>query len=434
MKIKNILWGVAAISAMLLTTTSCKDETLHTGLEEGPNGTLSTANMSLEVTNGETEIRSSRAVNVDEFQITITRGESTVKSTTYGELPSTIVLDVADNYTIKAESGICQKAAFDAPYFVGSQKFEIKKDEVTEVEPVVCKLANVKVSIKYTDALKKVLGDDVRVTVTANNGGTLEFFPTETRSGYFEYVDASFTMVVKLEGTIAGGYETVTQFYKDFAPGQHRIITFGLKGASGEIPDETGNITGDGVDIDVSYTTQDLTMAVKPGEDGDLGDDGRPGSDDNTGDSGDDPGDDPTPGDNTISFSSDFFNLAGNNYVSEVISKIEAGEKAAVQITTENPIEQFNVEIKSDNQDFLNSAGGLMPLKFDLAKDDDETKKIASVGLPFGDKVKGQTSVLFDITELAPLLEAFPGKHIFELVVVDDKRNENGMSLVIIAE
>lgn len=449
--------------ACTVAITSCKDETYDPHLKEGANGYLSTAKMTIDVTNGETEMRSSRATNVDNFVVSVLKGNTITKKSTYGELESTIELEASNDYKVSVVSSEeCPLAEFDAPYFKGEQAFEIEADKVTEVDPVVCKLANVKVSIKYSDALKQALGDDVTVTVRASTDGELVYTPDETRSGYFRYVDNSFTMVVTLSGTIAGDKETVTQYFKDFAPGQHRIITFGLKGPDGNIPDETGTISGEGVSIDVSYTTQDLTVPVKPGDDADLGNDGRPGQDDNTGDNkpGEDDPQPPTPGDEeVITFSSDNLKLDGSVtscandlFIPDGNGGYQTDEDgfylskpAVVNIKADNGIAELLVTIESEGLSPAVLGGVGLPNVFDLvnptypndyegSRMDSLGDAIGGLGLPWGSDVKDKTAVDFDITGFMGLLTIYGGDSTFLLKVTDNSGNSKTLKLIINAD
>ncbi|MDE6086457.1 MAG: hypothetical protein K2G40_08680, partial [Muribaculaceae bacterium] len=102
---------------------------------------------------------------------------------------------------------------------------------------------------------------------------------------------------------------------------------------------------------------------------------------------------------------------------------------AIVNITCPEGIKNLNVTIESTNQNFLASAGELMPLSFDLAHPGEAGAGLASVGLPVEDQVIGKNDIEFNITKLVPLLGKFPGEHTFSLEVVDKKGDKSYLKL-----
>lgn len=264
--IKNILLLTLAIVATALT--SC-DSPLYPDSDKGnkETGKVSLARMAVSVSNAEKVIESRASVEVGTFTVNIkNEAGEVVSSFKYAEMPELLALETG-KYTVEAYNAEEQEAAFDAPYFYGtSSQFEVKANEVTEVDPIVCKLANVKVGIFYSDELKKVMGSDVVVTVKVADTEELDFVASETRAGYFKYVEGNKTIVATFTGTVDGykvsDYKVLANAV---APGNYHKITFSIKDAPLP-PDENGQIGNSGLNMDATVTREDFSGNVNPGD------------------------------------------------------------------------------------------------------------------------------------------------------------------------
>lgn len=424
---RNKILTAIMLLAAVVGFSACNEKWEPDGPQSGDKGTLSTADLSVDLTNAENIITRSRAsVDLSNFIVTVTDNNGlVVERWTYATMPGLPVFNVG-TYTLKVESGRPAQAAWDAPYFVGEKQFTIVKDDITNAGTVVCSLQNLKVTVRFAEDLVAASAGDLQCEIRVNEEGVLKFSPAERRSGYFEIVPGNTTMVATFSGTVNNYKEEIIRLYKDLNPGQHRIITFALKGADINPPAETGFIdpTG-GLNVDFSVIDEDLNVNVGADE-GVIGGD-RPGHEDwpdNPEKPGpDQPGPvDPAPGtEDAAEFTSPTLNLKGINPVDI--------ESAVVNIACKEGANNLNVTIKSTNADFIASAGELMPMNFDLANPGDAGEGLASVGLPVGDQVIGKTEITFDITALVPLLGAFPGDHQFTLEVIDSKGNKSTLVL-----
>ena len=410
----KILWLFAAVLSMSLLT-SCHDDATVKPVTEG-DGTVNLRSLAVEVDNAEKVIASSRAnIDLSDFVVQIFNASNQkVAQWTYASMPEVFTL-AAGAYRVHVYSHDVKKAEWEHPYFVGDREFTVVSDKITDIGIVTCKLANIKVSIRYTAELRKYMGDDCKVTVIANDEGRLEFLPDEVRSGYFAALEGSSTLVAEFTGTVGGHMESLRHVCADVAAGQHRIITFKLRKSDQGNPDEDGYIDIDGgVVLDASTQDEDLTGNVNVGEDN-LGDEDRPGGEEG---GGEEPGPGPAqpeePDVNAPYFvaeGADFDNPA--NPVSDHV---------VVYIHAPNGLAHLVVNIESDNANFIASAGELLPLTFDLAYPGESGEALASIGLPVGNDVIDKTEVPFDISQLVPLLNAFPGTHSFTISVTDNKQ------------
>ncbi|MDE6206589.1 MAG: DUF4493 domain-containing protein, partial [Muribaculaceae bacterium] len=175
---------------------------------------------------------------------------------TYASMPEVITIPAA-TYRIGVESHSVAKAEWERPYFYGtSDAFTVEAGKIAKAGDVVCTFQSIRVSVRYDEDVLPLLGDDVAVTVKANDEGSLVFTANETRSGYFQFVAGSTTMAVNFHGTIDGALIDNDFTFTDLAPGQHRIISIHRK-LSPTPPEQTGDINP-AFGIDLGVTTEDI--------------------------------------------------------------------------------------------------------------------------------------------------------------------------------
>ncbi len=116
-------------------------------------------------------------------------------------LPASIGL-LSGSYTLKGWTGDSVPASFDDRYFKGEAAFSIAKGKTTEVD-LVCKIANVVVSVRYDDSAKEVL-TDYSLTV-GHVAGELTFEGDDTRKGYFMMNSRATDLKYTLTGTKPDG-------------------------------------------------------------------------------------------------------------------------------------------------------------------------------------------------------------------------------------
>ena len=335
---KTKIFSILTFMAALLLS-SCSEK-WEPGVTSEKNGQVSLSSMGLDVSVAETVI-SRATVDLSDFRISIKNNEGmTVNAFKYSEMPEILTLPVG-TYTLDVVSHEVKRAAWDEPLYVGSKEFEITENQITDLGTVKCVFSNIKVSIVFTDALRKVASDDVKVTVVANDGGELEFTLAETRAGFFEAMEGSTTIVATLTGTINSTAYTNRVVLTDAKAGQHRIITYDFKGTVIPDPEENGKINpGDGIGLDVTYDEVDLNNPVDD-DDEVLDPSDRPGKEDPKPDEGDTPG--PKPDKDVITYTSTNeadFNLDGVNDALD-------GREYGVIFAAENGIADIVVTIDS---------------------------------------------------------------------------------------
>jgi hypothetical protein len=151
-------------------------------------------------------------------------------------------------YKIEASSALTDgtNAGFDAPYYVGVKEIVISENSIQPVE-IECTLANVKVTIQYSEAVKK----NFKTTRTnvSNPSGSIWFEREESRSAYFSAEDLDLSLeLTNNDGqsfTLPGTVENVKSR-------EHYRITYDVK------TDSSGDF-----EIVLDQTTQEYKVNIK---------------------------------------------------------------------------------------------------------------------------------------------------------------------------
>lgn len=430
---KTKIFSLLALAGISLAMGSCSDNPDYPLDKQGATGSVSLSDLGVVVNADEQTISRADDIDTSGFLVRIVDADgATAYEATVATCNEIVTLPVADGYTVQVHSHEVENAAWEAPYYYGQTAFDIKANEITEIGTVNCTFSNVRVTVRYSDELRAIMGDDVVVTVKCSeNGSLLDFAHTEKRSGYFKALEGSTTLAAEFAGTVQGRTAHLLKALTDVKAGQHRIITFGVKTGNSDVPDEFGGISiegdasgiklADGLWLTADVTTETVNGNVDVDEKGDASAQ-RPGKEDPVNPGPDDPNP-PVPGDDPIKITSDDVDFDIENPVT--------GSSYLVKINAEKGIANLKVEIQSDNEGFLASAGEMLPLSFDLA-DTPDGDPLGEL-LPVGSKVKNQTYVPFDVTDLVPLLAAFPGHHAFVITVTDNEGNTVTKTLKITA-
>ena len=431
--------------AVAVGFSACNDDTWNPGIDNvDGEGQLNTGKLVPEVVNAEKiisdqkgprKVASRASIDLSDYIVTVTNNATgeVAAEWKYSQMPSLPTFSVG-TYTLTVESHKVQPVEWDKAYFNGSEIFQIKNGEITDIETVVCKLANIKVGITFGEKLVAA-GSDIKVTVTSADNHQAEFTPEETRKAYFEAIDGLKTLEVHFTGVINGSQEDFVYVLSDVEAGQFRNISFGLKSNTNPIPDEFGQITdeGDGINVSTNVVEEDLTTNTPWDEEtGDSSDrpnhEGEKPVDPENPDNPDTPTP-PVPG-NSITFDSDpdgfEFDFDGINDAADIV-----GHPARIIIKAPEGIKNLNVNIKSNslNEEVLNEVG-LAP-SFDLADPKELKEGLEGLGFKTGADVIGKTEVVFDITDFMTLLQIYSDTHEFLLEVTDMKNNSDTLSLKI---
>lgn len=359
----------------------------------------------------------------------------------YKDMPEIVTLPVG-KYRVEVES--CdwsdKYAEWELPHYIGSYPFEVKAGEITKADKVPCDLKNIKVTVLYTENLKKVLSPETYALVTASyqtdsegNSVNLKFSRDEERSGYFRAVEESRTMVTTLypDGT---DENKVTHTMADLKAGQHRVIVYDYINSDPELPEETGTLSRSDIKIDVTVISVDIDGTVTVTEKT-LDPSDRPGQEEPL-----DPvdPDDPTPpAKDDIDIPNPglpYFDLDKVN----IVSQNDPSREYVLEIESKTGFKSLTVKIDSETltSNILKGVG--LSNEFDLATGlsipdgEDLSEGLESIGFPVGVKVTGDDvkNIKFNITEFVPLLCIYgEANHKFILTVVPKEGNSKTMTL-----
>lgn len=412
-------------------------------------GKLDTESIAVEVSNAEKIVsdaqgaagkksaqRSRGTIDISDFIVTVTdvNGRQ-VEQWRYADMPELPVFPTG-SYTVTVTSGDePTQPVWDTPYFKGSQNFVIKADEVTFVDPIVCTLANIKVTVKFTDKLVKASAGDLKVVVRTEGTNSMTFTPAETRSAYYPAAEGLITLSSAFSGTVNGGQEQFTKAIQNVEAGQHRIITYDLSTNPALPPEETGTIDIEGSAINVSTSVEEVDLTVDiPYEDDVLDPSDRPGQEGEDPDNPDKPDVPTPPADDPVTFSSSLGDLTKVYDIDEFQTN---GWIADLSIKSTEGLQ--NVMIKIDSRCLppseLESIG--LREEFDLVHPEDLAGALN--GLGFATINEGDKEASFNVTTfigmlggLAPSDGVYPVQSNFIITVTDVKGNTATTSMMFV--
>lgn len=318
-----------------------------------------------------------------------TEQDERVQEWTYSEMPDVFTLKVG-KYRIKAHAPQTEGAAFDTPYCAGeSGLLEITKDNLTKVGEVKCTLQNIKVTLKYSDALKAQLGESFRATVSVGQE-RLEYTRDETRSGFFHGQAGENTVDVVLSGEIEGAeIEPIHKSYSGLALGTELVLTLNWQGVNGD-PGTGGSVStpDNGIAISGECVTVNESADILPDED-EILDFGDP-------------------------------KIEGEGFdISQPVTDLN--QPVVVLLSAPEGIAHVWVQITSDNESFAGVVAEMFGTEpFDLAYPGGLKETLKGLQLPVEEEVINQQLVRFDVSQFIPLLKGeFAGMHRFNLTVED---------------
>lgn len=401
---KILLYTVFCLGVASLFGSCSKEEPFAPGDKPTGEAQFLKSSLSVDVKSEETLVRAASLPDVGDFNVSfyLKGAETPTVTYRYRDMPEVVTLKVfgeKSDYQVRVSYGDNAPAAWDAPYYYGEGEFSVTPNSVaSDIEPIVCKLSNIRVSINFDPGLTAVMTSDSKVTVKVGDQGSLDFTKQdEGRSGYFAYIAPSSenspaTLTATFYGYVSGVETSVTQPYVDLKPGNHYYITFRLRTPDGEDP---GNVNGS-VSVDATIERVDSKGNVVPVEDI-LEDDSRP----NQGNSDPEP---PSTGDGPEITACEGVLLDATNDIENLIDK-----PVELYIKSEKGIESFIVEISSTDDKFNNSVSGMFNgLTLDLCNPGKNAETLMSLGLLDDEKgVKGKKDVTFSVTDFMDVLKEF---------------------------
>lgn len=384
---------IFSLCAAALIFTGCSKEDPFSGAESGTGQFLKSA-LSVDLNANGFEYRKTRAeADVNDFTVLFFKDGETqpVAKYLYGDMPEIVTLP-SGSYTCTATYGKNLEAEWESPYFLGnSKKFEINPYEITSyVEPIVCNLENIKVTIDFDKNLRNHMSDDSYVEVKVGTSTSLKYGVSEAdarKAGYFMHSD-EITLVAVFHGNVDGADIIETKSMKEIQKGAHYSITFKLH--EGKENDVTGDADA-GVTVDANVDVVNVNTNVTIGEDEVMDDSERPVESDDPNQGGNEPvqPDQPVAKEPTITADAPVnLEIVNNgNGLSTCILHIKS--------FADGGITELTCDIDSEQLADVLEPMGMMHL--DLANTPASYKETLD-GWGFPTDVKGYTDVKFEIT------------------------------------
>ena len=332
-------------------------------------------------------------VDINTFDVVITNqaGEQ-MAAFKYGERPSEPIALEGGVYTIAMSSAPMEGAAWESPVYAGKKEVIITRKQTTEVKDLVCKLANIKVTVVYSaDLAEQLDGDNTKMTVELAESG-LEYAFAETRAGYFTPEAESSTLKLTFNCRYKGETKdiTMTNEIKGVKAAQWRKINVVVQHAA----DGTATI---GIVCDTWTYDEEVTFDTSAS----LMEEVIP-------DDTDAPvivweGHDLT---QPFELTDEMFDADGN-FTSSI----------NLDVTAKAAIKSLVVKVSSDNADFTTAYSEIMALEEDLCAPTASNTILKMMGYPTDAKDATTTRIKF--AQQAELLKSYEGTHSYEITVTD---------------
>ena len=332
-------------------------------------------------------------VDINTFDVVITnKAGETVSSFKYGERPSEPIALVGGVYKINMSSAAMVGAAWESPVYAAEKEVVITRKQTTTVNDIVCKLANIKVSIAYSADIKDELDPEYTKMTVALENSALEYVFAETRAGYFAPVAAENTLKLTFNCRYKGETKdiTMTNEIKGVKAAQWRKINVVVQHAA----DGTATI---GIvcdtwtyDEEVTFDTSAMLMEEVIPDDTDApvivweGHDLA----------------------EAFELTDDMFDADGN-----------FKKSINLDVTTKAALKSLIVKASSDNADFTTAYSQIMPLEEDLCAPTASAAILKMMGYPTD--AKGGTTARLKFASQTDLLKSYEGTHSFEITAED---------------
>ena len=344
-------------------------------------------------------------VDINTFDVVVTNqsGQQMV-SFKYGERPQEPIALEGGVYTIAMSSATMEGAAWETPVYAGQKEVIITRKQTTEVKDLVCKLANIKVTVAYSaDLAEQLDGDNTKMTVELAESG-LEYAFTETRAGYFTPEAESNTLKLTFNCRYKGETKdiTMTNEIKGVKAAQWRKINVVVQHAA----DGTATI---GIvcdtwtyDEEVIFDTSASLMEEVIPDDTDAPVIVWEGHDLSQ----------------TFELTDDMFDAEGN-FTSSI----------NLDITAKVAIKSLVVKVSSDNADFTEAYSEIMALEEDLCTPTASNAILKMMGYPTD--AKDATTVCIKLASQADMLKSYEGTHSYEITVTDENGAHTTATLTV---
>ena len=406
---KSIVRIISVAFVAALTLGACnKDKVDYTGKEDNVQeniGYLQLGDLQASImvetenvtspteTRAEGDETATSTVDINDFDVVITNeAGDQMAAFKYGERPSEPIALEGGVYTIAMSSGTMAGAAWESPIYAGEKEVIITRKQTTEVEDLVCKLANIKVTVAYSADLVDQLDSDYTKMTVALEDNALEYAYSETRGGFFAPVAAENTLKLTFNCRYKGETKdiTMTNEIKGVKAAQWRKINVVVQHAA----DGTATI---GIicdtwtyDEEVTFDTSASLMEEVIPDDTDAPVIVWEGHDLSQ----------------PFELTDEMFDAEGN-----------FTKSINLDVTAKAALKSLVVKVSSDNSDFTNAYAEIMPLEEDLCAPTASNAILKMMGYPTD--AKDATTTRIKLASQADMLKSYEGTHSYEVTATD---------------
>ena len=398
--------------ASLFVMVSCNKDNVNYVDNDGNSkqniGYLSFAKMQATILEDTENIDSeTRAASVDinNFDVVITNNAgAAVAEFKYGERPQESIALEGGIYKVAVSSSAMVGAEWETPVYYCEKEFVIVRKQITYVEDLVCKLANIKVSVAYSADLQEQLDAEYTKMTVELGASSLEYAFAEERAGFFAPEAKENTLKLTFNCRYNGENKdiTMTNEIKGVKAAQWRKINVVVQHAA----DGTTNIGivcdtwtyDEVVNFDSSMSLfeetipDDTDVPAIVWEGHDLAE--------------------------AFELTDDMFDAEGN-FKSSI----------NLDVVAKAPIKSFVVKASSDNADFVKAYSEIMPVEEDLCAPTVSNAILKMMGYPTS--VKDAVTARIKFAAQAELLKSYEGTHSYEISVTDENGAHTTATLTV---
>ena len=342
---------------------------------------------------GEAGDTTTPAIDINTFDVVITNeAGDQMAAFKYGERPSEPIALEGGVYKIAMSSGTMKGADWESPIYAGEKEVIITRKQTTEVNDLVCKLANIKVTVAYSADLAEQLDSDYAKMTVALEDNALEYAYSETRGGFFAPVAAENTLKLTFNCRYKGETKdiTMTNEIKGVKAAQWRKINVVVQHAA----DGTATI---GIvcdtwtyDEEVTFDTSASLMEEVIPDDTDAPVIVWEGHDLSQ----------------PFELTDEMFDAEGN-----------FTKSINLDVTAKAALKSLVVKVSSDNSDFTKAYSEIMPLEEDLCAPTASNAILKMMGYPTD--AKDATTTRIKLASQADMLKSYEGTHSYEVTATD---------------
>ena len=343
--------------------------------------------------NVESAATRAEGVEINDFDVVVTNNAGEVMASfKYGERPTEPIVLESGVYAISMVSRQMEGAEWEQPVYAGKKEVIVTRKQTTNVTDLVCKLANIKVTVDYSVDLKEQLDSEYTSMTVAVNDSELVFVYGEERAAYFAPESEESTLKLTFKCRYKGETKDIvmTNEIKGVKPAQWRKINVVVQ----HVADGTGSI---GIvcdtwtyDEEVTFDTSVAIMEEVIPDDTDAPEIVWEGHDLAE----------------AFELTDEMFDAEGN-----------FTKSINLDITAKSPIKSLVVKVASDNADFVKAYSEIMSVEEDLCAPATSNTILKMMGYPTD--AKDNTAVRIKLASQTDLLKSYEGTHTYEITVTD---------------